>query len=116
MPESIDGPFLNKISDYIDSARAKVADGITIAELAELTITSMRLAIEALDRIEMPGSDKKAEVLKLVAYFFDQFADACVPMLARPFWWLVKPAVRALVLSLASGAVESILQVVRKIG
>lgn len=115
MPDSVDAPFLDRISDYISAARTKAADGLTVSELTELTVSGMRLAISALDRVdEMSGAEKKAEVLKLVEFFFDQFADACVPMLARPFWWLVKPAVRALILSLASGAVESILQFVRK--
>ena len=111
-----DAVFLDKITDYITAARIKARDGLTVSELAQLTVSGMRLAVEALERVEMPGADKKAEVIKLVAYFFDTFADACVPMYALPAWWLVKPAVRALILSLAAGATESILQYVRTVG
>jgi hypothetical protein len=110
---AVDSDFLAQIGAYISGVRAKAADGLSIAELAEATVGGMRLAMGLLDRVSMPGVEKKAEVLKLVAFFFDTFADACVPLLARPAWWLVKPAVRALVLSLASGAVESLLPLVR---
>lgn len=113
---SPDALFLAKIEAYIATARLKARDGLTVAELAQLTINGMRLSVEAFELVDMPGADKKAEVLKIAMFFFDSFADACVPMYALPMWWMVKPAVRALVLSLASGAVESILQFVRKVG
>ena len=110
---AIDSAILDQITGYIDMVRVKVKGGITVAELAEVTLGGMRLAIRLLDVLDMPGADKKSEVMKLVAYFFDQFADACVPLVARPAWWMVKPAVRALCLSLASGAVEFLVPVVR---
>lgn len=108
-----DSDFLNQIGEYIASVRARAADGISVADLSQATIDGMRLAIGLLDKVSAPGADKKSEVLKLVAYLFDQFADACVPLVAKPVWWVVKPAVRALVLSIASGAVESLLPIVR---
>lgn len=111
MPTDTD--YLAKIEEFLTTVRARAADGLTIADLSHLTLDGMRLAIALLDRVTMPGADKKQEVLKLVAYLFDQFADACVPFAAKPVWWLVKPAVRALVLSISSGAVEFILPVVR---
>jgi len=110
---AVDSEFLEAITTYIATVRAKAADGITVSELADATLSGMRLAMGLLDRLAMPGAEKKAEVLKLVAYFFDQFSDACVPLVAKPIWWIVKPAVRSLILSLASGAVESLLPVVR---
>lgn len=110
---SVDGDFLKQIEEFLTVTRARVKDGITVADLSQVTLGGMRLAIGLLDRVSMPGADKKAEVLKLVAYLFDQFADACVPLVAKPVWWMVKPAVRALVMSIASGAVESLLPIVR---
>ena len=44
---------------------------------------------------------------------FDAVADSCVPMLAKPVWWIVRPAVRTLVLSAAGGALEQILALTR---
>ena len=110
---AVDSAFLDRISQYIAGVKSKAADGLSVSDLAEATIGGMRLAISLLDRLDMAGAEKKAEVLKLVAYFFDTFADSVVPLVARPVWWLVKPAVRALILSLASGAVESLLPLVR---
>jgi hypothetical protein len=109
----VDKAFLDQISQLIEVTKARFADGVSVSDLAEATVGGMRLAIGLLDRLDMAGAEKKAEVLKLVAYFFDQFADLCVPLVAKPVWWIVRPAVRALVLSLASGAVESLLPLVR---
>jgi hypothetical protein len=109
----VDKAFLDQIGQLIEVTKARFADGMSVSDLAEATVGGMRLAIGLLDRLEMPGAEKKQEVLKLVDFFFDQFADLCVPLVAKPIWWLVKPAVRALILSLASGAVESLLPLVR---
>jgi hypothetical protein len=110
---AVDSDILKQIEEFLTVTRARVADGITVADLTQITLGGMRLVIGLLDRVNMPGADKKAEVLKLVAYLFDQFSDSCVPFLSKPLWWIVKPAVRALVLSAASGAVEFLLPVVR---
>lgn len=109
----VDNDYLKQIEEFLTVIRARAADGITVSDLAQLTLGGMRLAIALLDGVTMPGADKKVEVLKLVAYLFDQFSDACVPFVAKPVWWMVKPAVRALIISLASGAVEFLLPVVR---
>lgn len=109
----VDSDFLRLMEDYIATVRARVADGIGVSALTQLTLGGMRLAIALLDKLNMPGADKKAEVLSLVGYLFDQFSDACVPFAAKPVWWVVKPAVRALVLSMAGGAVEFLLPVLR---
>lgn len=108
-----DSAVLDQISDYIELCRLRVKSGITAAELTELAVSGMRLAIRLLDVLNLPGEQKKAEVLKLVAYFFDNWSDACVPLVARPLWWLVKPAARVLVMSLASGAVDALVPLVR---
>lgn len=105
--------FLKQMEEFLIVTRARVKDGISAADLAQITLDGMRLAIAMLDRVSMPGADKKEEVLKLVAYLFDSFADACVPFPAKPVWWIVKPAVRALTLSAAAGAVEFLLPIVR---
>jgi len=62
----------------------------------------------------MTGPEKLAEVLKIVAYMFDQYADLVVPFALKPVWWVIKPTARTIVLAMASGVVSSILPDVRK--
>jgi hypothetical protein len=52
-------------------------------------------------------------VLVAVASLFDGLADRCVPMTLYPFWSVIRPATRTLVLAIASGAIESLLPITR---
>jgi len=38
-----------------------------------------------------------------------------VPLPARPVWWIVRPAVRSLVLAAAGGALEQVLRLTRAV-
>tara|TARA_Y100001973_G_C5086894_1_gene275351 strand:- start:194 stop:568 length:375 start_codon:yes stop_codon:yes gene_type:complete len=102
-----------KVSAYISAAKLRAADGITISEVCELIVSAMRLAIDAVDELTVEGSEKKTIVLDLVAVLFDQFADMVIPLPAKPVWYLLKPAAKSLALTLASGAVEALLPIVR---
>jgi hypothetical protein len=102
-----------KVTAFIASARVAAADGITWAEFGELAVALLRLSIDWVDVARLPGPEKKAAVLAAVAVLFDQVADKAVPAYAFPVWLLVKPAVRSLLLALASGAVETLLPLVR---
>ena len=99
---------------FIASARLKAAGGLTVAEFGSLTVEVIRLAVAGLDTITtLDGPAKKAWSLACVGNLFDAVADSCVPLLARPVWWIVRPAVRTLVLSAAGGALEQILTLTR---
>jgi hypothetical protein len=52
-------------------------------------------------------------VLEAVAALFDQLADKAVPVVVWPVWILARPAIRALVLAIASGAIEIVLPLTR---
>ena len=111
------GPMLTlgqKVRAFITVAQVKAQKGITFAEFGELFLALMRLAIEAADTLQAPGSDKKAMVLDALAELFDSLADKAVPAYAYPFWLIARPAVRAAVLAAASGAIEIVLSLVRK--
>jgi len=98
----------------IAGARLKAAGGLTVSEFGSLVVEVIRLAVAGLDTIntlDKPG--KKAWALSCVGTLFDAVADSCVPMLAKPIWWIVRPAVRTLVLSAAGGALEQILTLTR---
>ena len=99
---------------FIAGARAKASGGLTVAEFGSLVVEVIRLAVAGLDTIStLDGPSKKSWSLACVGNLFDAVADACVPFAAKPIWWIVRPAVRTLVLSAAGGALEQILALTR---
>jgi len=98
----------------IAGARLKAAGGLTVSEFGSLTVEVIRLAVAGLDTITtLDGPGKKAWTLACVGTLFDAVADSCVPTLAWPVWFILRPAVRTLVLSAAGGALEQILVLTR---
>ena len=107
--------FAGKVSAFLASAKAAAGDGLTWAEFGELLVALLHLSVETLDAtLTLSGPEKKVLVLEAVAALFDTFADKCVPLLMLPVWVLVRPAIRALILALSSGAIEQLLSLVRK--
>lgn len=103
-----------KVTAYITTAKAMAVDGLTWVEFGELLVALLRLVIQTLDEVAgMTGAQKKAAVVESAGLLFDAIADRAVPLAAWPIWILVRPAVRSLVLALAAGAVEPILQLSR---
>ena len=99
----------------IAGARLKSAGGLTVAEFGSLTVEVIRLAVAGLDAINtLDGAAKKSWALSCVGTLFDAVADSCVPTLAWPVWFILRPAVRTLVLSAAGGALEQILKLTRE--
>jgi hypothetical protein len=106
--------LLDKISAYIATARNTTADGLTWSEFGELMVGLLRLVVTILDTIStLTGEQKKALALQAVGDLFDAVADRAVPIVALPLWVVARPAVRSLVLALASGAIEQLLWLVR---
>ena len=104
----------DKVSAYIASARSAAANGLTWVEVGELMLGLIRLTVDVLDHVRsLHGQDKKAMVVEYAGRLFDAVADKAVPMALWPVWMLARPAVRSLVLALASGAVEVVLPMVR---
>ena len=111
-----EGPsgLLDKIAAFIAAARTVAADGLTWAEFGELLVGLLRLVVGILDTVTtLTGEQKKALAMEAVADLFDAVADRAIPLAVWPVWLLVRPAVRSLVLALASGAIEQILPLVR---
>ena len=103
-----------KVKAYITTAKLAASDGLNWSEFGELLTALMRLAVSTLDDIAtMTGAEKKDLSLVAAAALFDTVADRCVPMVAWPFYVLARPAIRALVLALAGGVIESLLPLVR---
>jgi len=109
-PEQLQSAVLALIA----GARLKAAGGLTVSEFGSLTVEVIRLAVAGLDTINtLDGAAKKSWALSCVVTLFDAVADSCVPTLAWPVWFILRPAVRTLVLSAAGGALEQILKLTR---
>lgn len=106
--------LLSKIHVFVERAQAAAADGITWSEFGDLMLSLLRLVISALDGVgAMTGPEKKAFALQAVGILFDAVADKAVPVAVWPLWLIARPAVRSLILALASGAVEQVLPLLR---
>lgn len=103
-----------KVRAFVSIAKVKASGGLTLAEFGELAVALLRIAIEAADAIPVDGAERKEFVLAAIALLFDSVADKCIPLLAWPVWVIVRPAARQLLLLVASGAIESLLPLVRK--
>ena len=82
-----------QVSAFCTVAKLKSADGLTLAEFSELTLSAIRLGIAAVDAVPADGAAKKALVLDVVGHVFDQFADRVIPFALLPIWWMTKPAI-----------------------
>ena len=99
---------------FIAGARLKAQGGLTVSEFGSLVVEVIRLAVAGLDTIStLDGPGKKLWALACVGTLFDAVADACVPMIAWPVWFILRPAVKTLVIAAAGGALEQILALTR---
>jgi hypothetical protein len=106
--------FAGKVQAFLASAKAAAGDGLTWAEFGELLVALLRLSVQTLDAtLTLTGPEKKILVLEAVSVLFDTFSDRCVPIVVWPVWMLARPAIRALILALSSGAAEQLLSLVR---
>jgi len=105
---------VDKISAFINTARASAIDGITWREFGELLLALLRVSVETLDHVSnLTGAEKKEIVLHAVGRLFEVVADKAVPTALYPAWLLIRSPVRSLVLAIASGAIEQLLPLVR---
>jgi hypothetical protein len=103
------------VAAFIADARAKAKGGLTVVEFGSLTVALLRLSVAGLESVPTDKAAKKAWALEAVGVLFDDLSDSCVPLAAKPIWWMVKPAVRSLVLAAADGALEQVLSLVRAV-
>jgi hypothetical protein len=103
-----------QISSFLNDARHTAGDGLTWAEFGQLLVSLLHLVVNVLDKVNtLSGQEKKEIALTAVAALFDTTASRCVPLVVFPAWTFLRPVLRAFVLALASGAVESMLHIVR---
>ena len=106
--------FPEQIRAFIAVAKVKAGDGLSLAEMSELLTAALRVAMSAVDSMPATGPEKKALALAAVGDVFDALASSLVvPFVLYPVWSIARPMVRAAVLAAASGAIESILPLIR---
>jgi len=98
---------------FLADAKAKAVGGLTVAEFGSLVVELIRLLVTGLESVPTDGPAKKAWALSIVAALFDSVAGYAVPLYLQPLWVVTKPALRALVLAAAGGALEQILSLSR---
>lgn len=105
----------SKVSAFLVTARVAAKDGLTLGEFGALVAALVRLSVETLDATQnLTGDEKRQIVLEAVGVLFDSLAVLCVPFSMYPFWFIVRPAARALVIAIAAGTIETLLPLVRK--
>ena len=108
-PEALAAELVRFVAD----AKAKASGGITVAEFGQLVVELLRIAVTGLEAVPVDGPAKKAWALGVVGLLFDSVAGYAVPIWLQPVWLLARPAVRAIVLAAAGGALEQILAMTR---
>jgi hypothetical protein len=116
-PLAAAAPFADisrKVSAFLATAKVSAKDGLTWMEFGALVAALVRLTVETLDATKtLTGAEKRAIVLEAVGVLFDSLAVLCVPGTMYPFWFIVRPAARALVIAIAAGTIETILPLLR---
>jgi hypothetical protein len=103
-----------QVSVFLATAREQCKGGVSWSEFGRLLVQLLHLLVTGLDTIStLTGKEKKAIVLTAVCTLFDTFADRCVPLAVYPAWLLVRPGTRVLIVSIAAGATEALLQITR---
>jgi hypothetical protein len=103
-----------RINAFFVSAREQARDGLTWQEFGRLLVQLLYMAVDGLDAVStLTGQQKREVAMAAAAVLFDTLADKAVPVAAWPAWMILRPATRVLVLSLASGAVEALLLILR---
>ena len=63
----------------------------------------------------LTNAQKKSLSVNVAGDVFDAVAALVVPLPLKPLWWLIRPAARALCISLASGLVEGVVPIVPRL-
>jgi hypothetical protein len=105
--------FAAGMAAYLEKCKQEAAGGLTVAELGDLLTGAVALGVQLAEALGNPGPEKKAIVLAAVGSVFDALADLAVPFYLQPIWLLIKPAARAIMLAIVSGAIERFIPLVR---
>jgi hypothetical protein len=95
--------FEAKFQAFVDDALKAAADGLTLAEVADLVGKGIAVAVEAARELTAPGADKKALVMLAVTQLYDTLTGF-LPIYLR----FLAPIVRPWVLAWIDGQIEAV--------
>lgn len=102
--------FKDLVFNFITGIKARVLDGLTLAEVGQILVEFLQLLVEAATRINASGDEKKKMVLDAVAAIWGVIEMGLpIPLWLKPFWGFIRSPLQHIVLAIASGAVEAIL-------
>lgn len=109
--------FGDLVLAFLADAKAKAQGGLTLAECGQLFVALTQLAVQAANTLANPGAEKKQLVLEAVGQLWDHLEPYLpLPGWLRPFWPFLRGSVKAIVLAVASGAVEAIYATIKSQG
>jgi hypothetical protein len=100
--------FNARLQAFVESAKAKAANGLTIAEMTAIVYEFIQLATAAANELSNPGAEKKALVLDWAGKLF----DVLIVFVPLPMWYRLAVApfarkyVRAAYLEVVSALIE----------
>jgi hypothetical protein len=104
----------SRVNLFLEDARDKAQNGLTVAEFGELTLELLKVACGGLDVVRtLDGPAKRVLVLQAVGALFDAVAGSAVPWAAWPLWIAARPVLRVTLLAFAGGLLESLLPTLR---
>lgn len=101
--EKIKFPVINEIK------KAWADKRITIKELSSILIAANERFIELADKLNLNNEAKKQFVLDSLSELFDfLWVLVPMPMFLKPFWYLITPLAKSILLSIADSTTEYI--------
>jgi len=99
-----------KLRELIHDAVANAKDGLTWAEIGQVSVRFVQIAVEAATELyNLPGESKKLLVMTAIGELYDALAPFIpYPWFLAPLRGILTTKLRGVVLSLASGAVEAV--------
>lgn len=101
--------FVAQMRLLIRSAVEKAKDGLTLAEVGQIFLSFVQIAMTAAAQFSIPGADKKKLVLAAILELYDALAPFLpLPWFLSPFRSIITAKLREIVLQLTSGIIEAV--------
>lgn len=101
------------LESFLKDTRARFSDGISLSDFGRTVFDGLRICIATVDALPMPGVERKEVVMAWAGDLFEAVSPLLVPTIAWPAWVLFRGTAKSVFLLVVSGAVESLLPIIR---